>query len=244
MNENAIIINHVWRKFPKERKPRTAFQSVRSRIRGDDQNQLVALKDLCLAVKKGGKVGLIGNNGSGKTTLLKIVAGLMRATEGEITINGNMVLLSGLGMGMLDDLSVHDNVYLYGAIYGIRRQEIAETFDEIISWAEIEGFEYAPLKTLSTGMKARLAFSVVRKIKADIFLIDEALSAGDIHFREKTNAFFNHPDNQGRTFFVATHFLPFAENFCAETLWLHHGEAHMYGDSKSVVEEYSKYQGR
>lgn len=243
MDENAVIISNVSRSFPKERKPVTAFQSLRGFIRKDWQDQLIALTNVNLTIKRGEKIGLIGNNGSGKTTLLKIIAGLMRASTGEVGIHGSMVLLSGLGMGMLEDLSVIDNVFLYGAIYGIARQEIKLVFDEIISWAELEGFEYAALKTLSSGMKARLAFSVVRMIKADILLIDEALSAGDIHFRKKTSAFFNHPDNRDRTFIVATHYLPFIEAFCSQTLWLHKGRTHSFGNTLEIVGQYQQKKG-
>jgi ABC-type polysaccharide/polyol phosphate transport system ATPase subunit len=163
-----------------------------------------ALKDINFEIEEGEFVGLIGNNGAGKTTLLKIISGLHKPDKGKVTFNG-------FGIGMVDELSVSENIYLYGSIYGLDRDTLNENFSEIIEWAELQDFVGAKLKTLSTGMRTRLAFSITRYIDADVFLLDEALSAGDKGFREKCEKVFDERKLKGKTFLVSTHTLEFVK---------------------------------
>jgi len=197
-----------------------------------------ALKDINIEIEQGEYVGLVGNNGAGKTTLLKTISGLHKPDNGEVLINGELNFLAGFGIGMVDDLSVSENIYLYGAVYGLDRNKINEKFDEIVEWADLQNFTGAKLKTLSTGMRTRLAFSITRYIDADIFLLDEALSAGDKSFREKCEKVFDNSKRRGKTFIVSTHSLEFVKKFCSKTLWLHKGEQMDYGDTESVLKKY------
>jgi ABC-type polysaccharide/polyol phosphate transport system ATPase subunit len=153
-----------------------------------------------------------------------------------------MVLLTALGLGMLDDVTVRENTLLYGALYGVEPARMRLVLADIMAWAAITGSEDAQLKTLSSGTRARLAFSVVRHIATDVFLIDEAMSAGDVTFRAKCRAFFDEPRNRERTFLIATHDMDFARSFCTSALWLHEGRAMAFGDSRAVVAQYLETQ--
>jgi ABC-2 type transport system ATP-binding protein len=236
---NSIITTHnLWREFPKVRNRSTLFQAIRKSRNNRGVNTILAVQNLNITIKKGETIGLIGNNGSGKSTLIRLVAGLIPPTTGTVETNGEIALLSHLGVGMLGSLTVRDNVYLYGAIHRIPRSEISQLYDEIIEWAELEGFSKSLLKNLSWGMRARLAFSVIRHIQAEIFLLDEADTAGDVHFREKMKAFFRKQSNIERTFLIATHEMEFVNSFCTKVLWLHHGRQMAFGEPQEVLAQY------
>lgn len=235
----AVCVRNVWREFPPDVSRRTLFRVLREIGQPHARAQRrVALRDVSLTVGGGEKVAIIGNNGAGKSTLLKIVAGLLRPTRGSVTIQGDMVLLTSLGVGMIEEVSVVENTLLYGSLYGVDPARMKAAVPDILAWAEITGHEHARLRTLSTGTRARLAFSVVRHIATDVFLIDEALAAGDVTFRARCRAFFDEPVNHRRTFLVATHDMDFATSFCAKALWLHHGSVQAFGASAAVVEQY------
>jgi ABC-2 type transport system ATP-binding protein len=205
---------------------------------GSGSEPYFALRQINLDVRRGDKVAVVGNNGSGKTTLLKLIAGLYRPTEGRIYVAGKVLLLRGVGTGMLDELSVAENLFLYGIIYGMDRSSIEEKFDEVLEWAELTDFASAELRTLSSGMRARLAFSLVRHFDTDIFLLDEAFSVGDKDFREKYEEVFRNQKNGDRTYLIATHDLDFARLFCAKTIWLEKGRLMAFGETEAVLEEY------
>jgi ABC-type polysaccharide/polyol phosphate transport system ATPase subunit len=206
---------------------------------GAGADSYFALRDVSLAVSRGEKIALVGNNGSGKTTLLKLMAGLYQPTQGRVEIDGRVLLLRGVGTGMVDELSVAENVFLYGVIYGMDRSKISEKFHEIMEWAELEDFAAAELRTLSSGMRARLAFSVARHFDTDIFLLDEAFAVGDKDFRSKYEEVFrNHKTDSRRTYIIATHDLEFARLFCTKALWLQKGRLMAFGDTKAVLDQY------
>ena len=206
--------------------------------------EFCALKDINIEIKRGDKVGVVGNNGAGKTTLMRLIAGLYRPNRGQVTINGGVTLLAGFGIGMLDELTVQENIFLYGAIYGMDREKTKENLYEIIEWAELVDFTHAQLKTLSGGMRARLAFSVTRHFDADILLFDEALSAGDRTFREKCQRVFENYKNDEKTCMFSSHATDFVEKLCAKTLWLHKGEQMAFGDTKTVLQQYDEFNTR
>lgn len=198
-----------------------------------------ALHQISLDIRRGDKIAVVGNNGSGKTTLLKLIAGLYRPTRGRIDVDGRVLLLRGVGTGMLDELSVGENLYLYGIIYGMERPRIEEKFDEVLEWAELTDFASAELRTLSSGMRARLAFSLTRHFDTDIFLLDEAFSVGDKDFRKKYEEVFRRLKKNGdRTYLIATHDLDFARMFCAKTIWLHKGRLMAFGETEMVLRQY------
>jgi ABC-type polysaccharide/polyol phosphate transport system ATPase subunit len=238
--EPVVEIRDVTREFRADRDRRSLFRVLSESMsgRGRESQRRRALRGVSLTVCRGEKIAVIGNNAAGKSTLLKIVAGLLRPTTGTARVRGEMVLLTSLGVGMIDEVSVLDNTLMYGALYGVEPAHMRAVIREVLEWAGIPGYEDAKLKTLSTGMRARLAFSVVRYIATDIFLIDEALSAGDVRFRVKSRAFFDEPRNETRTFLVATHDMSFAESFCTRALWLNEGQVMAVGDSGPVVAEY------
>ncbi len=235
-----IDVRDVTRDFPADRERRTLFRVLRDSVgaNGAEAPRRQALRGVTLSVSRGEKVAVIGNNAAGKSTLLRIVAGLLRPTTGSARVRGDMVLLTALGSGMVDEVSVLDNTLMYGALYGLEPKYMRTVFAEVLEWAGMTGYDHARLKTLSSGTRARLAFSIVRYIETDIFLIDEALSAGDVKFRGKSRAFFDETRNAERTFLVATHDMGFAESFCSRALWLHEGRVMAFGESRAVVAQY------
>jgi ABC-type polysaccharide/polyol phosphate transport system ATPase subunit len=202
-----------------------------------------ALREISLEVKRGEKIGLVGNNGAGKTTLLKIIAGLLRPDQGRLEVQGTITFLAGYGIGMLDDLSVEENAVLYGAIYGLTRRTVLSVMEELLEWAELTDFRNAKLKTLSSGMHTRLAFSVTRYIERDLFLLDEALSAADRSFQRKCESVFAARKRGDKTYVIATHNLDFVTQFCEKALWLHHGRCMTFGPAQEVVNAYIKSNG-
>ena len=197
-----------------------------------------ALHDINIEINRGDKIGLIGNNGAGKSSLLRLIAGLSLPSAGEIEVRGQVMLLAALGMGMIDELSLEENVFLYGAICGVDRTVIEANLEEIIGWAELAEFAKAKLKTLSTGMRARLAFSTARHIAADITLMDEVLTAGDRDFKVKCQDVFESYKHSHRTFIFASHDVDFVKNVCTKTLWLDKGRQKAFGDTESVISAY------
>ena len=201
-----------------------------------------ALRDINFEINGGDKVAVIGDNGAGKSTLLRLIAGIYEPNAGSIDVKGEVTLLAGLGIGMIDELSVRENLFLYGMIYGLSRKKIESALPEMIEWAGLERFTESKLKHLSSGMKARLAFSAVRYIDKDIYLFDEALAAGDKHFKEKCSIVFRDFKETNKTFLIATHDMKFAKSFCNKALWLDHGKQMAFGDPDLIVTQYDNSQ--
>jgi lipopolysaccharide transport system ATP-binding protein len=243
---SAIELQQVTKAFARPSELPTAYGTLREKLlggQGSQQEGFLAVKDVSLEIETGEWVGLVGSNGSGKTTLLKLIAGLYHPTRGRIYVRGEVSLLAGLGIGMLDELSVRENVILYGTIYGLARAELRQKLDEILQWAELEEFSSARLKTLSSGMRTRLAFSTAKHIDKPICLFDEALTAGDKHFRLKCLDVFKERKTRGRTFVIASHDLSFLRTFCTKALWLEHGKALVFGEAEQVLKDYALSEG-
>ena len=240
----VVDVRGLWREFPAEGGRRSLLRVLRGAVQGKGgaAPPRRALQDVSLTARRGDRIAVVGNNAAGKSTLLRIVAGLLRPTRGTVAVRGEMVLLTALGLGMVEEVSVLENTYLYGALYGVDPARMRLAIGDILGWAGIAGFEHAKLKTLSAGTRARLAFSVVRHIDADVFLIDEAMSAGDVTFAAKCRAFFEEPSSRDRTFLIATHDMDLARSFCASALWLHEGRPMEFGDSRTVVDRYLQAQ--
>jgi homopolymeric O-antigen transport system ATP-binding protein len=240
----AVRLERVTKEFAGGRERRTLFRVLKSltRLDGHDGDRPKSLDAIDLVVPRGETVGIVGENGAGKTTLLKTIAGLYNPTSGRIALGGEIALLAGLGAGMVDELSVTDNIWLYGAVCGIRRSRIRDNFGEILRWSELEGFEEAELRTLSMGMRTRLAFAIAMQIESDTILMDEAFSAGDKRFQERCNRFFEESRSARRTFLVATHNLEFVRAFCGMTLWLHKGCNKAFGPTERVLDDYVRYE--
>jgi ABC-type polysaccharide/polyol phosphate transport system ATPase subunit len=219
---------------------RTPLLGILKDVLGKQQRPQLnySLRSVNLKINEGERIGLIGNNGAGKTTLLKLIAGLYRQTSGQIRVNGQITFMAGFGIGMLDEMNVADNVYLYAAIYGVDRETVRVNLDEIINWAGLDDFRQSKFKHLSSGMKIRLAFSTTRYFDSDIYLLDEALSAGDQSFRNKCEQVFVDYRERRRTMLTASHNMAFIKEHCDKTIWVEDGEIMAFDKTEEVVERY------
>lgn len=235
----AVNVESLYKRYRRGRRTATLFRLLKRAVRSEGrQERGWTLEAIDLEVPRGSLTALIGENGAGKTTLLKTVSGLYRPTRGRVSLRGEAALVAGLGAGMVEELSVRDNVWLYAAVCRIRRSTIRRQYDEILEWADLAGFDEAELRTLSTGMRTRLAFSVSRYIDAAVVLVDEAFSSGDRGFQQKCDAFFASRLGGEQTFLIATHNLPFVESFCDRTIWLHSGRIEAQGPTPPILERY------
>jgi ABC-type polysaccharide/polyol phosphate transport system ATPase subunit len=239
-NHKVLSLNAISKTFHSDRRRLSVFGALKHRVHKHfgSTNLFFALKDIHFEINRGDKVAVIGDNGAGKSTLLRLIAGIYEPNAGQIEVKGEVTLLAGLGIGMLEELSVIENLFLYGMIYGLDRKKIEVALPEMIEWAELQNFTESKLKHLSSGMKARLAFSAVRYIEKDIYLFDEALAAGDKNFKEKCAIVFRSYKETKKTFLVATHDLKFAKSFCNRALWLQKGTQMAFGEPESVVAQY------
>ena len=200
-------------------------------------------RDISFEVEKGDIVGIIGKNGAGKSTLLKIISGVLEATEGEVEVNGNIVPMLELGSGFDFELTGRENIFLNGAILGYSESFLKEKYDEIVEFSELGDFIDNPVRTYSSGMYMRLAFSVAINVQAEILLIDEILAVGDNHFQEKCFNKLIDLKNSGKTIVIVTHSMQQVKKFCDRAVWLYKGEVKMDGNVDEVLEEYKRVCG-
>lgn len=198
------------------------------------------LKGISLEIKKGEVVALIGVNGSGKSTLLKLMTKIIYPTKGSIETQGKLTSLLELGAGFHPDFSGRENIYFNASIFGLTRKEIDKRLDKIIEFSELGNFIDNPVRTYSSGMYMRLAFSVAINVDAEILLIDEILSVGDEHFQEKCFQKIEELKAMGKTIVFVTHGMGAVKRFCTRAVWLHQGEIRMDGETTKVIEEYVK----
>lgn len=203
--------------------------------------EFIALDNISFSINKGETVGIIGTNGSGKSTLLKIVTGVLTQTEGDVAINGRISALLELGAGFNPEYSGLENIYLNGTIMGISREEMSQKVDEIIRFSGIGDFIYQPVKTYSSGMFARLAFSVAINVEPDILIVDEALSVGDMAFQEKSITKMKELRDKGTTILFVTHSLPLVRNFCQRAIWIERGELLQDGDADRICDNFQMF---
>lgn len=197
-----------------------------------------ALKDVSFNVEKGEVVGFVGCNGAGKSTLLKVVAGVMKPTKGSVERYGNICPMIELGAGFDMDLTARENIYLNGAILGYSKEFIEEKFEEIVSFSELQDFLDVPVRNFSSGMVARLAFSVATIVEPEILIVDEILSVGDIAFQQKSENKMKSMIQGGTTVLFVSHSLAQIENLCDRVVWLENGTVKKIGDPKQICEEY------
>lgn len=198
----------------------------------------VALDNVSFEVKKGESFGIIGRNGSGKSTMLQILAGIIKATSGEVEIHGRIAALLELGSGFNPESTGYENIYMNAAILGVSKEDIDKKVDEIIQFADIGDFVNQPVKTYSSGMFVRLAFAVAINVDADILLIDEALAVGDVFFRQKCYSKLNQLKEEGKTIILVSHGMNEVEQFCDRALLLNRSHMVELGDSRDVVKKY------
>jgi len=198
------------------------------------------LNNINLDIKKGETVALIGTNGSGKSTLLKLMTKIIYPTKGTLTTNGKLTSLLELGAGFHPDFTGRENIYFNASIFGLTREEIEKRVDDIIEFSELGDFIDSPVRTYSSGMYMRLAFSVAINVDADILLIDEILAVGDQHFQEKCFQKLQELKESDKTIVIVTHSLDQVQKLCTRAVWIYNGEVHMDGEPKKVIEEYIK----
>jgi len=197
-----------------------------------------ALNDVSFSVPKGQVLGIVGLNGAGKSTLLKVVSGIIKPTNGSVLTNGKIAPLIELGAGFDGELSGMENIFLNGLLLGYSKKTIRSKVEEIIDFSELEEFIHTPLKNYSSGMKARLGFSIATITMPDILIVDEVLSVGDIKFREKSQKKIKYMVDNGTTAIFVSHSLGQVEKICDEVLWLEKGSVRKIGESKLICDEF------
>jgi ABC-type polysaccharide/polyol phosphate transport system ATPase subunit len=216
-----------------------ALSLVRPHLR-ESRQSFWALRDVDLTVEPGEVFGVIGPNGAGKTTLFRMISGIFQPTTGAVRIHGRLASLLALGVGFHPELTGRENIYLSSAMFGFTTREIRAAEKDIVDFSELGGFIDVPTKNYSTGMHARLGFSIAFQVQPDIFLIDEVLSVGDQHFQDKCLQRLEEERRAGRTFLVATHGLSFVEERCDRAALLVGGRIVGLGGGKDVVRQYQE----
>jgi ABC-type polysaccharide/polyol phosphate transport system ATPase subunit len=201
-----------------------------------------ALQDVSLTVEQGECFGVVGPNGSGKSTLLKIVAGIYRADSGVVRVAGRLSPFIELGVGFHPELNARDNIRINGTLLGLSSSELAERFDEIVRFAELERFVDQKLKNYSSGMNVRLAFSIAIQVPFDVLVLDEVLAVGDRSFQEKCLATFDRFREEGKTIVLVSHDLGAVSTYCDRALLLEAGRCAALGPAPEVVERYAHYE--
>ena len=201
-----------------------------------------ALKNVSFTVDKGEVVGLIGSNGAGKSTLLKVVSGVMKPTSGKVTVQGVISPMIELGAGFDGNLTARENIYLNGAILGYSKKFLDSKFDEIVEFSELKDFLDVPVKNFSSGMTAKLAFSIATVVNPEILIVDEILSVGDLKFQEKSKKKMMEMIKGGTTVLYVSHSLDSIKDLCTKVVWLEHGKVVKIGDTEKVCDAYYKDQ--
>ncbi|MDL2302091.1 ABC transporter ATP-binding protein [Lachnospiraceae bacterium OttesenSCG-928-D06] len=211
-------------------------------IKGQNEyKMLTALNDINFEVKQGEVVGIIGTNGSGKSTLLKIISGVLKPSSGEAIVDKDRVQMLTLGTGFDMELTARENVYLNGAIIGYTKEYLDEKFEDIVSFAELDGFMDERMKNFSSGMVSRLGFAIATMRDApDILILDEVLSVGDFFFRKKSEKRIKELIHSGATVLIVSHSMETIRNNCSKVIWIEKGVQKMVGDAKEVCDAYIK----
>ncbi len=241
--EPIIDVQHVSMKFNlMEEKVDTLKEYIVKLIKGKlFYNEFVALNDVSFQIEKGDILGIVGFNGAGKSTMLKILAGVLKPTNGKVVVNGSVAPLIEVGAGFDPELTAKENIFLNGAILGHSRKFLQQHFDEIIDFAELRTFVNVPVKNFSSGMYARLGFAIATVVKPDILIVDEVLSVGDYRFQEKCEKRIQEMINGGTTIIIVSHDINMIERLCNKVLWLDHGVKKDFGNAVKICEEYKTY---
>ena len=199
-----------------------------------------ALKDISFEVHKGETVGIIGHNGAGKSTLLKIISGILKPTAGTVKVTGNVVPMLELGSGFDFELTGKENIYLNGAILGYSEEFLNSKYDDIVEFSELGQFINQPIRNYSSGMLARLAFSIASVVEPEILIVDEILSVGDADFQEKSRNRMMELMSGGTTVLFVSHNLEQIRSMCSKVVWIEHGEVRGIGDSREICDVYEQ----
>ena len=203
--------------------------------------EIEAVKRVSFDVPHGTVLGIVGANGAGKSTLVRTIAGILPPSKGRVEIHGRVSTLLALGVGFNKKLSGRDNVRLGGLAAGLKREQLAEKYDDIVAFAELEDFMDMPMRTYSSGMYGRLAFAVAVMMEPDILLIDEALSVGDARFRRKCARKMRELCSEDRTVVLVSHALGTIQELADQAIWMEHGEMRMWDEPDAVVNAYTEF---
>ena len=246
----AIEVHNVSKVFTLRRKQEMSLrqhfmqmvkQTLQSQPAPAFHREFFALRQVHFTVEQGECVGIVGRNGAGKSTLMRIVSNIMRPTAGTVRVHGSFTSLLGIGTGFIHDMSGRKNIYLNAAIFGKQPAEVDMLMDDIIAFADIGEFIDAPVKDYSSGMQARLAFSIVIHLLTDIILLDEVLAVGDAAFQDKCLQRMLSLKQEGRTFLFVSHSLEAVRLLCERTIWLDKGEMLMDGATDEVLSAYHQF---
>lgn len=240
MNDYAIEVNHVTIRFnmASEKIDNLKEYAIKLLKRELIFQEFLAVKDVSLHIKRGEAWALIGVNGSGKSTLLKAISGILKPYKGEISIQGEISPLIELGAGFDPNLTARENIYLNGTVLGHSKKFMNEHFDEIVDFAELHDFLDTPIKNFSSGMSARLGFSIATMVKPDILIVDEILAVGDFLFQKKCMERMKRMLSGGTTLLFVSHNINDVRKLCDHAAWLDHGTLKMVGDTKTVCDAY------
>ena len=237
-----IILKNVSMKFnlgvEKEGSLKMIFINLFSHKKKKNKEYFWALKNIDFRIDKGDVVGIIGANGAGKSTLLKVVSGVYKPTTGTVTVNGKISPMIELGAGFDAELTARENIYLNGAILGYSKEFLEEKFDEIVEFSELKDFLDVPVKNFSSGMVAKLAFSISTIVDPEVLIVDEILSVGDIKFQEKSKNKMMSMIKGGTTVLYVSHSIDTIKELCNKVIWFDHGEIVKIGDAKELCDEY------
>lgn len=241
--EIAIKVDKVYKDFvlPHEKvtSVKKAFTHVFNSKAFREAETQHALRDISIEIEKGEFFGIVGRNGSGKSTLLKIIAGIYQPSKGSISVKGKLVPFIELGVGFNPELTGRENVFLNGALLGFSRKEMAEQYDDIVKFAELERFMDQKLKNYSSGMQVRLAFSLATRAKADILLVDEVLAVGDADFQRKCFAYFKELKAKKKTVIFVTHDMNSVREYCDRAMLIDDSRIKDMGSSQDIAREYA-----
>lgn len=239
-NETAIIAKDISKTFHiSEDSHNTVKHRLFNLFNPRKRKDVSALKLTSLEIKKGECIGLIGRNGCGKTTLTKVLAGVYPTDSGFIKINGSTMLMN-LGVGMSHELTARENVYVSGSVLGLKIKEVDALFDKIIDFAEVRDFVDTKIKFFSSGMMARLAFSIAVNAGADIMFLDEIFSVGDMKFQEKAVKVFESSWIEGKTVVLVSHGMDIIGKYCNRAVFMKNGQIEFFGETEKAIELYTQ----
>ena len=240
MKENAIEIKNLcisYRGLKSYSIKKSLLHFHRNKV-----DEFQAIRNVSFNVPKGNILGIVGKNGSGKSTMLNAIAGIFAPDSGTIDLKGNSVSLLSIGVGFQREFTGRENIILSGMLLGFSEKAVRERMEEIIEFSELGKFIDAPVRTYSSGMYSKLAFSITAILETDIMLIDEVLSVGDARFKKKSyNKMKQLISDESRTVVMVSHDTKTLDGLCDEILWLHDGEIKMYGNTKEVLEKYEEF---
>lgn len=239
--EIAIKVENLSKSYHIYDKPRDRLLQMLSQGRKQYFREFHALRDVSFSVSKGETVGIIGSNGAGKSTLLQLICGTLNPTHGTVKVDGRIAALLELGSGFSPDFTGRENVYMNASLLGMHKSEIDSRFNDIIAFADIGDFLDQPVKTYSSGMFARLAFSVAVHVEPSVLIVDEALSVGDMAFQEKSFTRMKQIRDSGVSILFVSHSLSAVRNFCDRAVWLDHGRLRAVGNRLTVCDEYQSH---